>query len=279
MDADERAKTIQIALDEAGDDFNVFSGVYDPRREDLIADAEQATDLGVDGFFVMPPAGSMEVTTTIDAVNYPEIWVDHVRSVAEVADLPIIVHPTCPPSAQYGEGLPLETTRAVLEEVPSVVGWKMTYNWSGYERIARHIRSMDRHVGVLAAPGGVFHNAMASGYFDGTVSGSWNYALEPMIEHVEAGLEDDMATARSIWDEQLAELHGYIYGDYSRLHIRYKIAAWLRGLCSHPFMRPPMPNPTVDEIEELDRLLSDYAGLDTVDDTEQERIANELDSW
>ena len=37
----------------------------------------------------------------------------------------------------------------------------------------------------------------------------------------------------------------------SRLHIRYKAAAWLRGFIDNPLMRPPMPRPRREEIETL----------------------------
>jgi len=53
----------------------------------------------------------------------------------------------------------------------------------------------------------------------------------------------------------LRDLHEYIYSDYSRLHLRYKIAAWLRGLIPSYRTRPPMPRPKPEEISTLTRLL------------------------
>ena len=53
----------------------------------------------------------------------------------------------------------------------------------------------------------------------------------------------------------LRDLHEYIYSDYSRLHSRYKIAAWLRGLIPSCRARPPMPVPKPEEIATISRLL------------------------
>lgn len=41
-----------------------------------------------------------------------------------------------------------------------------------------------------------------------------------------------------------------------RLHVRYKIGAWLRGLIERPDMRAPMPRPRPEEIETMYRLMS-----------------------
>jgi 4-hydroxy-tetrahydrodipicolinate synthase len=104
--------------------------------------------------------------------------------------------------------------------------------------------------------GGLFHEFVAHDVLDGTVSGSWNYGLEPMLEHIEAWRAGDIHKGRRIWEPGgLWNLHEYIYSDYSRLHLRYKIAAWLRGLIPSCRTRPPMPEPKPEEITTLTRLL------------------------
>jgi dihydrodipicolinate synthase/N-acetylneuraminate lyase len=50
-------------------------------------------------------------------------------------------------------------------------------------------------------------------------------------------------------------IHEYIYSDHSRLHIRYKLATWIRGLIPHPFMRPPMPAPRRGEAETIFQII------------------------
>jgi dihydrodipicolinate synthase/N-acetylneuraminate lyase len=108
----------------------------------------------------------------------------------------------------------------------------------------------------MAAGGGLFHEFLAHDVLDGTVSGSWNYGLEPMLDHIEAWRANDIVSARRLWVQGgLRDLHEYTYSDYSRLHLRYKIAAWLRGLIPSCRTRPPMPQPKPEEIATITRLL------------------------
>jgi hypothetical protein len=79
----------------------------------------------------------------------------------------------------YGQGLPIATTKAILDACPAVVGWKMTYNWVGYQRIATFLQSYPRPVATLAAMGISIHDAFANRMFDGTSSGAWNCAHSP----------------------------------------------------------------------------------------------------
>jgi 4-hydroxy-tetrahydrodipicolinate synthase len=125
-------------------------------------------------------------------------------------------------------------------------------------------------MGALASN---FHEYRATGNFDGTLSGFWNFALEPMLEHLDAWDKNDVVRATQIWNSGLAELHGYI-ADMGRLHIRYKTATWLRGLIPSPFMRPPMPQPKQEEIETIYRLLKNL-GLSVIEpnDTKLELAA------
>jgi len=73
----------------------------------------------------------------------------------------------------------------------------------------------------------------------------------------------------------LADLHEYVYSDYSRLHVRYKLTTWLRGLIPSPFMRPPMPKPREEEITQL-RSLVEEARLSPIPDSEIHPVINAL---
>ncbi|WP_336024127.1 dihydrodipicolinate synthase family protein [Halobellus salinisoli] len=274
MTDDEYEETTQFALDVIDDAVPTFVGVFGLRRDEVLERAESVEAWGADGIFLLPPMGSLEVITAGGSQAYPEVWVDHVRSVADVADLPIIVHPTAPLSAEYGAGLPREPTTAVLREVENVVGWKMTYNAEGYDEIAKAIRELDPEVNVMCASGSYYHEMLDSGAFDGSISGSLNYALEPMLEHYLAWKRGDVAEATEIWEGGLRDLHEYIYAENkTRLHPRYKVATWLRGFISHPYMRPPMPAPSAEEVERIDELLRN-TGLETIDTAERERVMN-----
>ncbi|MDE3100958.1 MAG: dihydrodipicolinate synthase family protein [Chloroflexota bacterium] len=261
----EKRRNVEIALEESRGKAPLFAGVIDLRTEDVVRDAKEMAEMGVDGLFVMPPLGAIDITTSWNAQAYPEVWIDQVKAIAEEVDLPMIAHPVATPNIAYGNGFPLEATLRMCNEVPNMVGWKMTYNWDGARRIARGLRSLEAHVGILGAPAVYFHELAATGIFDGTVSGSYNYSLEPMLEHILAWRRNDLAEARRIWANGLAEMQEWVYSDYSRLHVRYKLCAWLRGLVAHPYMRPPMPRPRADEASIARRLLLG-AGLDVVGD-------------
>jgi len=269
---DEFEQSTTFALEVIDDAVPTFVGVAGLRRETLVERAAFVDASGADGIFLLPPMGSLEVVTAGGAMAYPEVWVDHASAVAEVSDLPMIVHPVAPVSTEFGAGLPLDPTLAVLNSVQSIVGWKMTYSHSGYNTVANAIRNLDRNVNVLCASGSFYQEKLAAGYFDGSVSGSFNYAMEPMLEHYLHWQDGDIAAATRVWEGGLRQLQEYVYAENkTKLHPRYKAAAWLRGFIDHPYMRPPMPAITREEVEELDRLLR-ATGLDTIPETERNRV-------
>ena len=218
--------------------------------------AKDTKALGVDGIFVTPPGGAQDVTSCWDADQYPEIWLDQIKAQDRVVDLPIVTHPVGGAKPPFNPGLPLGATMRICSEVPNVVGWKMTYMYDGFQIIANGLRSLDRHVAIMGALASRFHEYRATGLFDGTLSGFWNFALEPMLDHLDAWDANDAERARGIWNGGLHQLHDYV-ADMGRLHIRYKTATWLRGLIPNPFMRAPMPKPQQTEIDTLYRLLTD----------------------
>ena len=259
---EEKRRVVKIAVEEAGGKMPVFAGVFDLTTEGCVECARDAKAAGVDGLFLMPPAGSIDLVTMWNAAQYPEYWLDQIRAIDAAVNLPIIAHPAGgSPTAQWGLGVPGETARMICREVPNVIGWKMIYNYDGQRKMWKILRSLERPLAILAAGGGLFHEFLAHDVLDGTASGSWNYALEPMLDHIDAWRANDVVKARRIWVEGgLRDLHEFIYSDYSRLHLRYKIAAWLRGLIPNCKMRPPMPVAKAEEIETLRRLLKG-AGL------------------
>jgi dihydrodipicolinate synthase/N-acetylneuraminate lyase len=256
MTPEERAATIKIALEERPAGMPVFAGAYGVRMEDVIASAVQAKTLGADGIFVLPPTGTAEVSISINGSRNPEIWTDYVRAIAEATELPLIIHPAHPYTQQWGGALPIETVQSVVESIPSVVGWKMIYGVEhAHFHVARYLRSLPRHVAVLNETHFGLHTCLMCDLVDGAVQGYYNYGKEPAIEHALAWQRGDLAAAKRIYTEQIVPVREYLYSDSSRLHIRYKIAAWLRGRCSHPFMRPPMPPPRREEAETMYGLL------------------------
>jgi 4-hydroxy-tetrahydrodipicolinate synthase len=268
----EKRRNVEIAVEECGDRVPVFAGIADLRTEDSVKVAIDAKERGADGLFLMPPMGMSDITLTWNPDKYPEVWIDMAKAQVEAVDLPAIAHPSAPSSQLFGVGLPLNATLQMCRQIPNIVGWKMFQNYVGSLMIATALRTqLDHHVGILPSSAWLFHERLATEYFDGSVTGSFCYAMEPMIDHINAWRKKDIDLARQIWRSGLAELHYYIYFESARLHTRYKVAAWLRGLIPLPFMRPPLPKPRKEEIQTLRRLLA-QAGLNVIPEAESNRI-------
>jgi 4-hydroxy-tetrahydrodipicolinate synthase len=259
----EKRRVLEIAMEEAKGKVPIIAGTWAITTEETVETAKDAKAMGVDGIFVTPPGGAQDVTSCWDADAYPEIWGDQIKAQDRAVDLPIVTHPVGGAKPPFFPGLPLGATMTLCREIPNIVGWKMTYTYEGFRLIAKGLRSLPRHVAIMGALASNFHEYRATGYFDGTLSGFWNFALEPMLDHLDAWDKKDIERATQIWNSGLADLHSYI-ADMGRLHIRYKTATWLRGLIPSPFMRPPMPQPKQTEIDTIYALLKKL-GLSVID--------------
>jgi dihydrodipicolinate synthase/N-acetylneuraminate lyase len=260
---EEKRRVLEIVLDEAAGKMPVIAGAFGWTTAEALQTTADAKAIGAAGIFVIPPAGSADVSIAWDAVRYPEVWLDQIKEQDKAVDLPIFTHPVSNVSQPWGIGLPLESALKFCREVPNIVGWKTTYAYPGHRLLSRAMREQAPKVALLCSSAHFFHEYLASGNFDGTISGSWNYALEPMLEHIEAFQRNDLVAARKIWDSGMVRLHEYIYSEPGRLHVRYKIAAWLRGLIDSPAMRPPMPKPRPEEIRTIAALLQ-ATGIEVV---------------
>lgn len=267
MSRQEKARVVEIVMEEVDGRVPVVAGVHDVTTVGTLQVAHDLKRLKVDGVFVMPPIGAIDITTSWNPVAYPHVWLDEIRAIDEICDLPILAHPVGAPNIMYGIGIPAETTMAICDAVPNMVGWKMTYNWEGWKRVGRALKEREPSVAVLGACASLFHEAVSSNLFDGTVTGSFNYAMEPMLKHLDAFNEGNHGEALAIWEGGLYALQEWMYSDMSRIHVRYKVAAWLRGLVPHPYMRPPMPAPRRDEVDTLVTLMRG-AGLQILSDEE-----------
>ncbi len=258
----EQRRVVEIAFEEINGRLPIVSGAFAMSTAELVEATRDMKAMGVAGIFAMPPAGAGEVTRTWDPVRYPEVWIDQLKAQDKAVNLPIIVHPSAPSSMAYGGGLPAPAAVKMCEAIPNIVGWKMNYTYDGYLRVMRELRRMNRHVAILPASARYFHEMLALGEFDGTSAGCWNYGLEATLDHYDAWQRKDIDTARELWARGLGELHGYI-GQAGRIHIRYKVAAWLRGLLPNYGMRPPMPAPEQAEITDI-RAMMQRVGIEVV---------------
>jgi len=251
---EEKRRVLEIAMEEASGKVPLIAGTWAITTAEMVDTARDVKALGADGIFVSPPGGAQDVTSCWDADEYPEVWLDQIIAQDRAVDMPMVMHPVGGSKAPFTPGLPLGATMKICREVKNIVGWKMTYNYEGFRIIANGLRSLDRHVAIMGALASSFHEYKATGMFDGTLSGFWNFALEPMLDHLEAWDAGDIEKATKIWNGGLSQLQTYI-ADMGRLHTRYKTATWLRGLIPNPSMRPPMPKARQVEVDTIYELL------------------------
>jgi 4-hydroxy-tetrahydrodipicolinate synthase len=255
---------LEIAMEEVNGAVPVLAGTWALSTEEVVDTARDVKALGADGIFVTPPGGAQDITSCWDAEQYPEVWADQIKAQDRVVDLPIVTHPVSGSAAPFTPGLPVQATIAICKEIPNIVGWKMTYGYDGYRIVAKALRQLPRRVSVMSALASRFHEYRATDMFDGTLSGFWNYGMESMLDHLEAWDDRNLERACHVWQQGgLCQLHEYV-ADMGRLHVRYKVATWLRGLIPNPFMRPPMPRPKQVEIDTIYELLQ-KAGLSVID--------------
>lgn len=260
---EEKRRALEVAMEEINGKVPVIAGTWALTTAEVVDTARDVKALGADGIFVTPPGGAQDITSCWDADNYPEVWSDQIKAQDRAVDLPIITHPVSGSAAPFSPGLPVTATLAICKEIPNIVGWKMTYGYDGYRIVAKGLRSLPKRVSVMAALASRFHEYRATDMFDGTLSGFWNFGMESMLNHLDAWDNRDIDTACKVWNGGLVQLHEYI-ADMGRLHVRYKVATWLRGLIPNPFMRPPMPSPRQIEIDTIYDLLQ-KAGLSVID--------------
>jgi dihydrodipicolinate synthase/N-acetylneuraminate lyase len=272
---EEKLKVLEVTLEEVNGKFPVFCGVCALRTEDYAKSAEAAKKAGADGLFFCPPMGSGDITYAWDPFHYPEYWTDILHAIVKKADLPIIMHPTSGVS-KFGVGLPVEPSLAICKEIPNIVGWKMTYSYLGWTLIAKAFRTkLDRHVAILGAPSDIWHTALVNGEFDGCVNGLMTASMEQHTSLVTKFRSGDYQGFLDLLHGGFLDFARYVYDDYSRLHIRYKIATWMRGFMPEPFMRPPQPVAMKSEVKELHRLMKKM-GADIIDEAEIKRVSDKL---
>jgi 4-hydroxy-tetrahydrodipicolinate synthase len=273
----EKRRNVEIVMEECGGKMPVFAGAFDLRFEDALQVAIDAKEAGADGLFLYPPQGALEVTGGWEPDKNPEIWIDFAKAQVDATDLPAITHPATPPTPGFGAAFPLEATLKMCREIPNIVGWKMFQNYVGSVHIARALRKLDRHVAILPAMSNLFHENLATGYWDGALSGSFCYAMEPMVDHITAWKTKNLDEANKVWKSGLEDIQYYIDATLSRLHIRYKAATWVRGMIPLPFMRAPNPWPTREEVTTI-RDLMIKASLSVIPEKEFNRVVEKLRS-
>lgn len=280
LSRDEKQKVIAIAAEENNGKVPMFVGASSNNTRETARDAKMAVDEGATGIFVMPPMGCQDVTLVWDVRKYPEVYINICKSIMEAVDVPLIAHGAGPKDPEYGLSYPIEVLDRLLEEVPNMIGWKMMYNYQALKEVAFHLRDIEkktgRHLGILPAGAYNFFECLSYDIMDGSVSCFWNYAKEPNIALISAMKAGKFEEAKKLWlDGGLFMLHNMVGRPSSRLHTRFKVASWLRGLYPTPFLRAPMIPPLKEEVVALRQALIN-ANLYVISDEEIQKVYNKL---
>lgn len=282
---EERRKLMEIGRAAMPKDVPILTGVTGSSLREAVEIAKMAKETGMDGIFVCPPLGSMDITTSCDLTYYPEIWLDWVQAIDEVADLPIILHPATRDTAEWGAGIPLDVVKQTVYQCKNVVGWKGIAADSKIPEYAAFFREFEketgRHISILAAAAYTFAPLAAQDYLDGAVSCYLNFSADKVIEMFDA-LEESVEKGNAIMAGGLGELFYYVtVGEYPagtggvRLHTNFKVATWLCGLISNPICRSPMPKPRKHDVIKIAELMK-KAGIPVIPQEQIDEVLQEL---
>lgn len=219
----------------------------------------------------------MEVSTALDNANYPEVWTNWLKAIDDACDMPIIIHPAAPFTNEWGQSLPTSTIKMMLDNIENIVGYKVI---NGIDaacfRTARFFREYPRHVAILNGGNLSWLSAEMCGLVDGSVQGSWNWDKDAYYWVAAAKAKNDLNELGRVLSTAVIPLWEYVYAGGTRIHVRYKLAAWIRGVISHPFMLPPMGPPHREEAETLYRLIQN-SGMSCISREEFEETLSKQD--
>jgi 4-hydroxy-tetrahydrodipicolinate synthase len=253
---DERLKIIDIAVDEAAGRVPVIGGVIADSTWSAIEQAKRQRDRGVDGLLVCAPT-----ILAWDAAVGDEMLLAHFSAIDRQCPMPFIVYGG--PGA--GEGstcrqLPATFTK-VAKACENLVAWKIpirgvTTGKNSLEECVDALREAEivtgRRVSALLAGDFDTVGALVAGA-QGNVNANESVRVEDNTAIYAAFKRGDIDQARQV-QKRSQPLVDAIYGirvgcSYVWFHYRGKIAAWMMGKISTPYMRLPQVPPPAKEIQ------------------------------
>lgn len=226
---EERVRCIEIIFEEAGG-AAVIAGVEALSTREAIQQARDAKDAGAAAVMLTPPH-----VYDWSAPANPEFALQYFRDVASAVELPITIfhYPASTPS-----GYSPDTAVRIAREVDSVVAIKVASgaNIRRYEQVLRGMRSLPRHVSVLATSS-LFQHFITGA--DGALTGFANFAPEFCVKLFRSVQEGNLEEARRLHEINYA-LEAAVYkAPNVYKHSRYKVAAYFAGLLDNMLVRPP----------------------------------------
>jgi 4-hydroxy-tetrahydrodipicolinate synthase len=248
---EERRRALAIAVEGVGSRLPIIAGIYSDSTLEAGELARDAKAEGASGLLIFPPTLFMW-----GAQRRPEMVYRHFETIAEAADLPMVVFQYPPAS-----GIGYETETLVkLTEIPQVVAIK---DWSNdivlFERNLRMIRATGRPVTILSS----FTMSLFSSFVlgaDGAISGMGSVAADLQVELFAQVKKGDLNAARQV-NDRLEPLIGVFYAQpFLDMHNRMKEALAILGRLGQAVVRPPLQPIGEDERERI-RIALQKAGL------------------
>jgi len=251
---DEQRAVLDLALEAVGTRLPIVNGVYADGSLEAQRIARMATSAGASALLVFPP-------NVYRYGHRPEMAIEHLRRIADVSDLPLVVF-------QYpvasGQGYSVSTLLKIIEAVPTVRAIKDgCASPELHEKHIRTLQSLPRPVNVLSTHSSWLFSSLVLGC-DGLLSGSGSVIADLQARLYRAIQGDDLRTAREL-NVRIRATSEVFYADpRSDMHNRMKEALVLLGKLRCPAVRPPLVKLSREEIQRIkDALIA--AGLLTQD--------------
>jgi len=249
---DERARQLDIVLEEANGRVPVIAGIYEDGSAKAATAAVRAQQAGADGLLVFPSA-------VLDGGGYqrPEMARRHFGEIASATDLPLIafIYPNFSALRFTVDGI-----TELCAEIDTIAAVK---EWSNdiviYERTRRALKSLDRDVAVLSSFSRSLFSSLCVGA-DGILSGHGSIVASLHVRLWEAVNKLDLAEARRVWD-QIWPLAEECYKEpLLDGHNRMKNILALTGGIDDAYVRSPL-QPLSDEERAALRVVIAESGL------------------
>jgi len=239
----ERAEVTRITAEAVGDKVKVISGVSGEGSAPAIDQAIAAKEVGADGILLMPPHHWLRFGRTFETA------VGFFQDVAEVADIPIIVHQY---PAWTKAGYSLDEMLEMIK-IPQVVCIKMgTRDMARWRWDYEQLKETAPDVPILTCHDEYLLASLLEGC-DGALIGFAGFVPELMVEVVHAALSADLVGARKARQlvDPLARIV-YNFGEPSSdAHQRMKCARWLMGRFPAMTMRRPLRPLPASEVAKI----------------------------
>jgi len=239
----ERAEVTRITAEAVGDKVKVISGVSGEGSASAIDQAIAAKEVGADGILLMPPHHWLRFGRTFKTA------VGFFQDVAEVADIPIIVH-QYPAWTKAGYSL---DEMLEMVKIPQVVCIKMgTRDMARWRWDYEQLKETAPDVPILTCHDEYLLASLLEGC-DGALIGFAGFVPELMVEVVHAALSADLVGARKARQlvDPLARIV-YNFGEPSSdAHQRMKCARWLMGRFPSMTMRRPLRQLPASEVAKI----------------------------